>query len=188
MVAIISPTWSPPLKIAVNMITEVPEEVSFSERIEDLNQIDADRRTRDFLFPPFLNVDLAYYRSGRELFFNGMLHGNIQGCCGRCLESYTFRIEKGFEAILVPEPLPTKKRELTRDELGVSFYSGEEINLSPFIREQVFLALPMRPLCDESCRGICSRCGVNLNHGSCSCVPIPGDSRLAFFRNLRVDR
>jgi uncharacterized protein len=55
------------------------------------------------------------------------------------------------------------------------------------VYEQVFLALPTRPLCDEECRGLCPQCGVNRNAGQCSCTVDAGDPRLAVLRGLKID-
>ncbi len=176
------------MKIAVNQIPESFKEFSFVEGIDDLNRTHAGGQRTDFRFQPPLDVDLVYYRSGEEIFFQGRLTGTVEGCCSRCLKSYFFPIEKKFDFVLTPEPLPAKSQELSRDELGLSFYSSDDINLSPFIREQAILALPMRPLCDNECRGLCLSCGVNLNHESCLCPAQSGDRRIGFFRNLRLDR
>ncbi len=176
------------LKIPVNQITESFKEIQFEEGIEDLNRNDVGQMRGDFRFPPFLNVNLTHYRSGEDLFFQGHLDGVVEACCSRCIRYFSFSLEKDFDFILTPEPPPAKNRELNRDEMGLGFYSSEEINLSPLIREQVHLALPMRPLCDEWCRGICPSCGMNLNQETCLCPAPSGDQRMAFFRNLRLDR
>ncbi|MFQ5917479.1 MAG: DUF177 domain-containing protein [Candidatus Binatia bacterium] len=176
------------MKIAIKQITESPKELSFSEKIDELNQIYAEGKGRDFRFPPSLDVSLVYYRSGQEIFFQGWFGGTIEGTCSRCLKTYSFPMTKNFDFILTPEPLPAKSRGLNQDEMGLSFYSAEEINLSPFIQEQLLLALPMRPLCDERCLGLCAGCGVNLNNESCLCDSQSRDPRTAFFRNLRLSR
>jgi uncharacterized protein len=72
--------------------------------------------------------------------------------------------------------------------LGLSYYSGDEINLEPLVREQVLLALPTRPLCAEDCRGLCGGCGMDLNTESCRCSGDTKDPRMAIFRTLRIDR
>ena len=174
------------MKITVNEIPQSPKDISFSERIEELNLIHTEGKVRDFSFPPFLDVNLVYYRSGQEIFFQGSFGGTVEGCCSRCLKSYRFPIEKTFDFVLTPDPPSTKSKELNRDEMGLSFYTSEEINLSPFIREQVLLALPTRPLCEDGCRGLCAGCGVNLNDETCLCAFSPGDSRMAFFRTLKL--
>ena len=176
------------MKIPLNQISESLKEIQFEEGIEDLNPADVGQKRGEFRFPPFLNVNLTYYRSGQDLFFHGHLDRVIEACCSRCLRFYSFSLEKDFDFVLTPEPPTAKSRELYRDEMGLSFYSSEDINLSPFIREQVLLALPMRPLCDEGCRGLCPSCGLNLNHESCLCPAPSGDPRMGFFRNLRLDR
>lgn len=176
------------MKLAVDQITESPKDLRFAEHIEELNLIYAEGQVRDFRFPPSIDVDLSYYRSGRELFFHGLLRGLIEGNCSRCLNSYAFPIEKEFGFVLTPEPLPAKSKELSRDEMGLSFYKADEINLLPLIKEQVLLALPMRPLCKNSCRGLCVTCGANLNEKACRCLSSPGDLRMAIFRNLKLAR
>ena len=174
------------MKIAVDQITESPQDISFSEGIEELNLVYTENQIRDFLFPPFLDVNLVYYRSGREIFFQGGLRGTIEGSCGRCLQSYSFPVERKFDFVLTPDPFWAKSKELNWDEMGLSFYAAEEINLSPFIREQVLLALPMRPLCKDGCRGLCGGCGVNLNDEPCLCASSSGDPRMAPFRALKI--
>lgn len=176
------------MKIAVDRITESPKDIRFAESTEELNLIYGKGEAKDFRFPPFLDVNLVYYRSGRELFFHGSLGGTVQGCCSRCLASYVFSLSKDFDFVLTPDPFSAKSGELNRDEMGLSFYSAEEINLSPFITEQALLALPTRPLCGEGCRGLCMGCGANLNEESCRCAVSEGDPRMAIFRTLKLNQ
>ncbi len=178
----------PVVKLSVDTITESPKDIAFAEEIGELNLLYDQGLVKDFRFPPVLEVSLVYYRSGRELFFHGRLEGLIEGRCGRCLESYSLPLKKDFDFVLTPEPISARKGELSQDEMGLSFYAAEEINLSPFIREQVLLALPTRPLCAEGCRGLCTDCGVNLNEESCLCETSEGDPRMAFFRSLKLDQ
>jgi uncharacterized protein len=58
--------------------------------------------------------------------------------------------------------------------------------LEPLIREQVLLALPTRPLCDENCRGLCPSCGVDLNEKACRCANAESDPRMAIFRDMKL--
>jgi uncharacterized protein len=70
----------------------------------------------------------------------------------------------------------------------LSYYSGDEIDVTPLIVEQVMLALPTRPLCAEDCLGLCDSCGANLNRETCDCADTGGDPRMAIFRTLKVGR
>jgi len=59
-----------------------------------------------------------------------------------------------------------------------------EVDLMPGLREHVILAVPEFPLCSELCRGLCPRCGADLNQGPCGCEA-PPDSRWAGLERLR---
>ena len=178
------------MKIPVDEIPQSPKEIAFSEKIEELNEIYRRSKNPDFGFPPSLDVDLTYYRSGAELFFDGSFRGRFTGYCGRCLEQYSFTLDQDFAFVLTPEPARSERgaEELRGGELGLSYYSGDEIDLTPLIREQVMLALPTRALCAEDCRGLCEGCGANLNGESCDCAAASGDPRMAIFRTLKVGR
>jgi uncharacterized protein len=178
------------MKIPVDEIPQSPKEIQFFENIEELNKLYQRDSDPDFVFPPILAVDLVYYRSGPEIFFNGSFHGQFTGHCGRCLENYSFTLDKSFAFVLTPEPLRSERgaEELHSGELGLSYYSTDEIDLAPLIAEQVILALPTRPLCSEDCRGLCEQCGINLNREACDCSVESGDPRMAIFRTLKVGR
>ena len=176
------------MKIAVDQITESPKELRFAEGSEDLDRIFAEEKNEDFYFNTPLNVDMVYYRSGQELFFRGSLASAVDGRCSRCLRKYTFPLENEFAFILTPGPLSVKNGEVGPEDMGMSFYSTDDIDLSPFVREQALLALPTRPLCDDHCRGLCARCGTNLNEESCLCSSPTLDPRMDVFRTLKLAR
>jgi len=178
------------MKISVDEVPQSPKEVQFSESIEQLNETYRRSNNRDFGFPSRLAVDLVYYRSGQDIFFSGRFHGRFTDCCGRCLEAYNFTLDHDFEFVLTPSSSQSDRRaeELRREDLGLSYYSSDEIDLAPLIAEQVILALPTRPLCSDSCQGLCASCGVNLNRESCSCSRAVSDPRMAIFRTLKVGR
>lgn len=178
------------MKIPVDDISQSPKEIRFSESIEGLNAILGKGTVRDFRVPSFLEITLVYYRSGQELLFSGRFGGMFEGCCSRCLKIYSFELQKDFEFILSPDPVQSERgaEELNRNDLGLSYYSTEEIDLAPLIAEQVMLALPTRPLCADNCRGLCGGCGVDLNTDECVCPTSAGDPRMAIFRTLKVGR
>ena len=178
------------MKISIDEIPQTPKEIDFSENVEELNHIYSRDNNPDFGFPPSLEVHLIYYRSGPEIFFSGDFSGALTGRCGRCLEEFNFSLAKKFDFVLTPDPkrLGHGAAELHRDELGLSYYSSEEIDIAPLIAEQVILALPTRPLCSENCRGLCGKCGANLNSESCGCSSADSDPRMALFRTLKVGR
>ncbi len=178
------------MKISIDEIPQTPKEVAFSESVEELNKIYSQSSNRDFGFPASLEVELRYYRAAADLFFDGRVSGELSGICGRCAEEYRFRLDDNFDFALIPDPAKAGRKPgaLHRDDLGLSTYSGDEIDLAPLIAEQVILALPTQPLCSESCRGLCGSCGIDRNRASCSCAAQSGDPRMAVFQLLKVGR
>ena len=74
---------------------------------------------------------------------------------------------------------------MSSGELDVEFYSERTISLRDLAIEQIQLMIPMKPLCDESCLGLCPRCGVNRNRESCQCEESIGDERWGALMQFR---
>ncbi len=106
-------------------------------------------------------------------------HGKVP--CARCLESFEFSVSPEFELFYQPHdsrhPL-TGEIELAEKDTNVSFFSGDGIEISNIIREQVLLSLPMKPVCREDCKGLCPNCGCNRNLRPCHCESVLQDPRL----------
>jgi uncharacterized protein len=120
------------------------------------------------------------YRVGDDVFLAGQLAGAIQAECSRCLQRYRHALSERFRLVLEPagerQPAdPEGVRALARDgmclgdDLELGWYRGQEIDLDAFFTELISLALPLQPLCDEECGGLCPRCGVDRNQVACSC-------------------
>ncbi len=112
--------------------------------------------------------------------------------CGRCLDPYDFPIDAAFDLFYVPhaetEAAAGEEAEVEEDDLGTAYYRDERIDLGQLLREQLYLAVPMKPLCRESCRGLCPQCGTNLNTGTCACTQTWTDPRLEVLRPLAGKR
>jgi len=105
----------------------------------------------------------------------GPVHFEASLPCSRCLEAYTFSMTHQMAIKLTPKStLPEAgEMELHTDDLDVYYYEGDEIDLDPFVYEEVMLNIPVRPLCSEECRGICPTCGRNRNTEPCDCPEAP---------------
>lgn len=101
--------------------------------------------------------------------------------CRRCLGPVRQEVEGEIEMLLTREPEELAEDdvevELEEEDLGIFHYREEEIELEPFLEEELQLSIPMNPLCRPDCQGLCSQCGANLNEESCSCEDEPVDSR-----------
>jgi uncharacterized protein len=95
-------------------------------------------------------------------------------------------VDTTFELRYVPqaENIGEGEREIAEDDLTTAYYREGILDVSDLLREQFQLALPMKPLCTEDCRGLCPECGATLNKTTCSCAPKWEDPRLAPLRAL----
>jgi uncharacterized protein len=117
----------------------------------------------------------------------GRVAGEIALTCSRCVEPFTLPVATDFDLRYVPgdENIGEGEREVQEDDLTTAFYADDQIDLGQLITEQLHLALPMKPLCSDGCKGLCPHCGTNLNTGSCSCSQSWEDPRLAALKNLK---
>lgn len=105
--------------------------------------------------------------------------------CDRCLSTLSIPVEASFDLLYVP-PIGTEdERELEEKDLSLGFYQDGIIDVDDLTREQIELALPMARLCSDECRGLCPKCGANMNLGECGCGEDQVDDRWAALRELK---
>ena len=107
----------------------------------------------------------------------GPVLGRISCSCARCLRGFEAPIEIALcELFAGPGHL---------EDEDVYRVAGDEIDLEPMLRDELTLALPLNPLCASDCKGLCARCGRDLNAGACGCTDEEGDPRWAALDALR---
>ena len=123
----------------------------------------------------------------KKVRLTGHLRATLQSDCGRCLEPFQIPVDTSFDLLFLPAAINTGtgEQEVTEDDLGVSFYKDDVIDLRQLIREQFYLAMPMKPLCREECQGLCPVCGINRNREACSCDSAWVDPRFEALRKLK---
>jgi uncharacterized protein len=100
--------------------------------------------------------------------------GDFELQCARCVEPVATPLAGNFDLIFRPQAADAEsgERAITLDETEIGYYEESGLVLEDVVREQVLLSLPTRTLCSEDCKGLCPRCGQNLNLGTCNCAPI----------------
>jgi len=111
-------------------------------------------------------------KNGEQVSVRGRLEARAGLGCVRCLRPLELPIQTPLEVFA--ERAGTSRRleeeqELERDDY-MKFHDGRHLDLRDEARELLILELPMAPLCREDCRGLCTRCGADLNLGPCGCV------------------
>lgn len=122
-----------------------------------------------------------------EVRVEGKLNVAIDGSCDRCLGAASFSIDKSFDLVYVPSDQVTEPgaEEIHGAAIEVGFYEGSGLELNDVLREVVLLALPMRLVCSEACKGICPVCGQDRNMHECHCRAEAADERWNGLRALR---
>lgn len=149
-------------------------------------------RECEFLEP--LKISVKAYRI-RELYeVEGTYQTSIRISCSRCLKAFDRALTSSF-ALTYTKELPDtidalneEEVELRVEEIGLLYFRGEEINLRDGIQEQVVMAFPLRPLCAETCKGLCPKCGADLNQGNCGCKHEPTSNKFAILKNLKLNK
>lgn len=122
-----------------------------------------------------------------QIHISGDVFAVITIHCCRCSKEFSLPVKERFDFRAIP-PLDLKfpeTQELSLDDLEVTFLEGEEIDLEEIIRENIYLSIPLRALCSESCLGLCPHCGKDLNEGNCSCTEGSLDPRFQALETLR---
>jgi uncharacterized protein len=174
------------LKINVVTIPEEGIEYVLSEDGSRFKECLTDTADNDFKLRK-VDLDCLVTKTSTTVFIKGELSAIINCNCSRCLEDISVPIGGNFAYTLVPAKAETREDlELTAEELEISHYQGDIIDLTSIICEQIILQIPIKTLCREECKGLCSECSVNLNTSSCNCHLAAGNNRMDVLKNFIV--
>lgn len=126
---------------------------------------------------------------------------NVQGAvtfsahpaCDRCLARYEYVEELPLHTVLAPlyesrrqqEMENAEEVELVKEDLEFQYYEGDRFDLAEVVREHIVLNEPMKHLCSDECKGICQRCGKDLNEGQCGCPEERNSGSFAVLKDFR---
>lgn len=146
-------------------------------------------------------LDMTVRRDDDLFHLVGTIRGEVELACSRCLEAYPMRLDLPFDLRYLPQHMneqaagaddsdvdgdeDEEAAEVGGDDLSTAFYRDDRIDLTQMVREQIYLALPMKPLHRDDCKGLCPNCGTNLNDASCGCQVAWEDPRLAPLKALQ---
>lgn len=135
-------------------IEEIPASGLYKEEIYNPQELDLEIGESNFSLPVrfcgdvFAGAEIKLIDD--ELIIDLEVKYKLKMICSRCLEEFE---------------LPFEKRYL----FNYNTLNLEVIDITSRIREEIILEYPMKPLCREDCKGICPRCGSNLNYEECRC-------------------
>jgi uncharacterized protein len=131
-------------------------------------------------------LGLDVHRDRDQFHLVGRVSMTLELTCSRCLEHFQTPADESFDLMFLPhrEDAGGDERKVEDDDLTTTFYRDHVIDLGQLVQEQCYLAVPMKPLCREDCRGLCANCGTNLNSGACGCANTWHDPQLEVLRTL----
>ncbi len=139
-------------------------------------------------------ADFVLSHKERELHVDGTVKTAISFRCSRCTKEVSRPFAADFNLSYMPQPKWTSSDaeiELKYEDMDVAFYDGVALDVDLMILEQIELAMPMRFVCRDDCKGLCFKCGADLNEGACLCKNEEIDSRLAVlldFKKKKIDK
>jgi uncharacterized protein len=159
-----------PLKIAEAF---APGSIDFTSQITQLGPLPVDGEADLILEHRGGNDQIADIR------VRASYSGSFELLCARCVEPVTLPLKGDFDLLFRPQSADAEagERAITVDETEIGYYEESGLLLEDVVREQVLLSLPGRVLCQSQCKGLCPRCGQNLNQAICSCEDTPADPR-----------
>jgi uncharacterized protein len=137
-----------------------------------------------------VNAHIELSRRGEEIRVEGEITGSLSLQCSRCLKDFNVDIMFDFDSVY--HPCSTVARgeghEIPAEEAEIGFYQGEEIDIGYVVKEQLILNIPMKPLCEIECKGLCPVCGKDLNKESCGCKKEKIDKRFEPLKSILSNR
>ncbi len=147
-----------------------------------------DSPTEDFRVVAPVVFEADVQKDNEKVRLVGRVASELEVPCSRCLEPFRMPIDAAFNLLFLPmagQVATSDDTQLEEEDATASFYEDDSIDLAQVIREQFYLALPMKPLCRIDCLGLCPVCGINRNTATCSCQNEWVDPRMEALRRIR---
>ena len=144
-----------------------------------------------------VDLRLTVHKDADRFRLVGTVKTQLELDCSRCVEAFVLPVDREFDLRYLPSSLVDAAKvehddeaevEVEDDDVSITYYRDEQIDLIELLREQFYLALPMKPLCFPACKGICPQCGTNRNLTPCDCNPQMEDTRMDVLKTLITKR
>ncbi|MBI5327818.1 MAG: DUF177 domain-containing protein [Deltaproteobacteria bacterium] len=142
----------------------------------------------DFLILSPVSANLTLLKSDEDVFVRGGMASVLKFSCARCLKEFEQKISSNIDVVysIAPEH-GLKEKELSMEETSINYLKGAEIDINAVLFEQLSLDIPMQPVCGPNCKGLCPKCGADLNQGNCGCHATDHtDTRFAKLKQLKL--
>ncbi|BDV43184.1 hypothetical protein GURASL_21070 [Geotalea uraniireducens] len=179
------------MKVRVDDIKEREKQLFYEEAPDAFPSLAAVTTDKFCTFIAPVTVSLTVFREYDHIRTNGKIKTRVRMKCSRCLAEFDVDVDSSFILIY------SKANQLSNDEDEIELgdedlisvaYTGDEIDFSPEIAEQVIMELPIKPLCKEDCQGLCPQCGADLNESECGCEKSVHNLTFSALKNFKVEK
>jgi uncharacterized protein len=178
------------LKIRIDKVKMKQVDLSEEEPASHYPNLAAMEKAGECSFTEPVRAQLSAVWEYGHVRATGAVQSAVQLSCSRCLTDYQLPISSEFTIFYTEskgEELD-EEVELSDVELISASYTGDEIDVDSEIAEQVMLEVPYKPLCSESCRGLCPQCGADLNAGDCGCDRGEINLKMAALKKIKIEK
>ncbi len=127
----------------------------------------------DFSFLTPVNYEIVVRKCEDSARLEGSIRCTLSMMCSRCLESFACTVQAVLDVDLAKKSADYEAElEFVEEDPDVYYYDDDEMDITPLVCEEILLSIPMKPLCTENCKGLCSICGKNNNIEDCDCKKV----------------
>lgn len=184
--------WTEIVKIVVDHIQDTPFVLHIEAPVETFPVLADMQKDQYCRFTGLIQGDLTAAREYDHVRVNGRVSVPVSLCCSRCLVDYDSFVDSSFTLFYRKDAGVSCNDEddieLGELDLLSSTYQGDEIDLTHEIEEQVAMEIPVKPLCNDTCKGLCHVCGIDLNTSHCSCDKETKSFTFSALKDFKVSR
>lgn len=178
------------MKLIVDHIKEVPHSIHVDESADVFPLLAGIQNDVGCRITGNIQGDISAVREYENIRINGRLTAPLVLSCSRCLAEYQSFVDTSFTIFFrkgeMSAAQDNDELELGEMDLLSSTYSGDEIDLTNEIAEQIVMEIPLKPLCSDNCKGLCHVCGIDLNTSRCSCSKEPVSLTFSALKDFKV--
>lgn len=179
------------MKVRVHDIKDKGLALAGEEQLVDYPTLHAMETAGECRFVKPLDVKLSVAREFDHIRVHGNVATSVSMVCSRCLGETVHDVASAFTIFYSRDgggDQDEEEVELAEEDLISAIYEGDEIDFSAEIAEQVLLAMPFKPLCRDDCRGLCSKCGADLNVADCGCDRQDTNLKFSALKNFKAEK
>lgn len=163
------------MKIQIGGLSEGAHEFDFQATAEEIDLGES--------FPGVVRVEVVAEKTGSQIVLKGDVHTEGRFICDRCAGDFTLALPASYKMYYVTEG--GEFAGVDQSEMQTIAPGSGFIDITDDVRQTILLAVPLKLLCTEQCRGLCPKCGENLNDELCSCNGTERETHLEEHKSLR---